>query len=100
MKKTHIFAVINLISCLLYTSLLKQGTADKLTRYYIGNKDELDKTANSTKEKLYVGAPALSRNKAEEYLRKINKQIKSRICNSTDGKLCRYSTKQSELPDR
>ena len=40
--------------------LLKQGTADKLTRYYIGNKYELDKTANSTKEKLYVGGDAYS----------------------------------------
>ncbi len=40
--------------------LLKQGSTDKLTRYYIGNKYELDKTASTTKEKLYVGGDAYS----------------------------------------
>ncbi len=40
--------------------LLKQGATDKLTRYYIDDKYELDKTANGTKEKLYVGGDAYS----------------------------------------
>lgn len=39
---------------------LKQGTADKLIRYYIGNQYELDQANGTTKEKLYLGGDIYS----------------------------------------
>lgn len=41
---------------------LNQGTTNKLTRYYIGGKYELDQTPTSTREKLYLGGDAYSSN--------------------------------------
>lgn len=41
---------------------LKQGTTNKLTRYYIGGKYELDQTPTSIREKLYLDGEAYSSN--------------------------------------